>query len=120
LSGAGPDGEDGITVFAPTNEAFLAALDANDNGTIDDGEIPSNAGDILQYHVLDDIFFAADVPTMETALPTLEGSDVTVVRSGSDVTINPDADDASVVAPDVEASNGVIHGIDTVLIPPSN
>jgi len=120
LSGPGPDGEDGITVFAPTNAAFLAALDANDNGTIDSSEIPSNAADILQYHVLDDVFFAADVPTSETALPTLEGADVTVVRSGSEVTINPNADDASVVAPDVEASNGVIHGIDTVLIPPSN
>jgi len=120
LSGPGPDGEDGITVFAPTNAAFLAALDANDNGTIDSSEIPSNAADILQYHVLDDVFLAADVPTSETALPTLEGADVTVVRSGSEVTINPNADDASVVAPDVEASNGVIHGIDTVLIPPSN
>jgi transforming growth factor-beta-induced protein len=120
LSGPGPDGEDGITVFAPTNAAFLAALDANDNGTIDSSEIPSNAADILQYHVLDDVFFAADVPTSETALPTLEGADVTVVRSGSEVTINPNADDASVVAPDVEASNGVLHGIDTVLIPPSN
>jgi len=120
LSGPGPDGEDGITVFAPTNAAFLAVLDANDNGTIDSSEIPSNAADILQYHVLDDVFFAADVPTSETALPTLEGADVTVVRSGSEVTINPNADDASVVAPDVEASNGVIHGIDTVLIPPSN
>ncbi|MEF8817530.1 MAG: fasciclin domain-containing protein [Salinibacter sp.] len=115
LSGPGPDGEDGITVFAPTNQAFLEALDANDNGEIDDSEIPSNAADILKYHVLDDVFFAADVPTTETALPTLEGSDATVVRSGSDVAINPNSENASVIAPDVEASNGVIHGIDTVL-----
>ena len=120
LSGPGPDGEDGITVFAPTNAAFLAALDANENGEIDAGEIPDNAADILQYHVLDDVFFAADVPTAETAITSLEGSDVTVVRSGSNVTINPNADNANVVAPDVEVSNGVIHGIDTVLIPPSN
>ena len=122
LRGPGPDGEDGITVFAPTNDAFLAALDANDNGEIDDDEIPSNAADILQYHVLDDVFFAADVPTSETALPTLEGSDVTVVRSGSDVTINPNAENAeaaSVIAPDVTVENGVIHGIDTVLSLPS-
>ena len=120
LSEPGPDGEDGITIFAPTNDAFLAALDANGNGTIDDDEIPSNAADILQYHVLDDVFFAADVPTTETALPTLQGADVTVVRSGSDVFINPSDENASVIAPDVEASNGVIHGIDTVLvIPPS-
>jgi len=119
LRGPGPDGEDGLTVFAPTNDAFLAALDTNENGEIDDDEIPSNAGDILQYHVLDDVFFAADVPTSETALPTLEGSDVTVVRSDSDVTINPNAEAASVIAPDVTVENGVIHGIDTVLSIPS-
>ena len=120
LSGPGPDGEDGLTIFAPTNDAFLTALDANSNGAIDEDEIPSNAGDLLSYHVLDDVFLAADVPTTETALPTLEGSDVTVVRSGSDVTINPASDDARVVAPDVRTSNGVIHGIDAVLTPPSN
>ena len=119
LRGPGPDGEDGITVFAPTNDAFLAALDANGNGEIDDGEVPSNAGEILQYHVLDDVFFAADVPTSETPLPTLQGSDVTVVQSGSDVTINPNAEAASVIAPDVTVENGVIHGIDTVLSIPS-
>lgn len=120
LSGPGPDGQDGLTVFAPTNQAFLDALDANGNGTIDAGEIPSNAGDILQYHVLDDVFFATNVPETETALPTLEGSNVTVVRSGSDVTVNPNDENASVVVPNVDVANGVIHGIDTVLIPPSN
>ena len=120
LSGPGPDGEDGLTVFAPTNDAFLAALDANDNGTIDAEEIPSNAADILQYHVLDDVFFAADVPTTETDLPTLEGSNVTVVRSDGNVTVNPNDEAASVVAPDVAVSNGVIHGIDAVLLPPTN
>jgi uncharacterized surface protein with fasciclin (FAS1) repeats len=120
LRGVGPDGEDGLTVFAPTNQAFLDALDQNGNDQIEDGEVPSNAGAILQYHVLDDVFFAADVPTSETPLPTLEGSEVTVVRSGSDVAINPNDDNSSVVAPDVRVSNGVIHGIDTVLIPPSN
>ena len=102
-------------MFAPTNDAFLAALDNNDNGQIDDDEIPSSAAEILQYHVLDDVFFATDVPTSETNLPTLEGSELTVVRSGSDVAINPGAENASVVAPDVAVENGVIHGIDTVL-----
>ena len=120
LSGPGPDGEDGLTIFAPTNDAFLAALDANGNGTIDDEEVPSNPEDLLSYHVIDDVFFAVDVPTTETALPTLEGSDVTVVRSDSNVTINPASDDARVVAPDVRISNGVIHSIDAVLTLPSN
>ena len=118
LSGPGPDGEDGITVFAPTNEAFLDALDTNHNGSIDNHEVPSNVGDILQYHVLDDVFFAADVPTTKTALPTLQGASVNVVRNGSHVTINPDTDHAGVIAPDREVSNGVIHGINTVLTLP--
>ena len=120
LSGPGPDSQEGLTVFAPTNQAFLDALDSNGNGQIDDSEVPQNADDILAYHVLDNVFFAADVPTSETDLPTLEGSDATVVRSGSNVTINPNDDNASVIAPDVAVSNGVIHGIDTVLLPPSN
>lgn len=110
---------DGRTIFAPTNEALLAALDDNDNGQIESSEIPSNAEEILQYHVLDSVFLAGDVPASETAVETLEGSDVTVVRddeSGA-VTINPDDEGASVTTPDVEVDNGVIHGIDTVLIP---
>ena len=123
LSGPGPDGEDGLTVFAPTNDALLAALDANGNGEIGVGELPSDSElqSLLEYHVLDDVFFASDVPMMETALPTLEGSDVTVVRDGNAVTLNPNAEASGVVAPNVEVSNGVIHGIDTVLqIPSSN
>jgi len=123
LRGPGPDGEDGITVFAPTNDALLARFDENGNGEIGLAELPSDSElrSVLEYHVLDDIFFAADVPTTETALPTLEGSDVTVIRDGSAVTLNPNNEASSVVAPDVDVSNGVIHGVDTVLqIPSSN
>ena len=116
LRGPGPDGEDGLTVFAPSNEAFLAALDTNDNGEIDDDEVPGNAASILQYHVLDDVFFAADVPTAATDVPTLEGSNVTVQRSDGTVTAN----EATVALPNVTVENGVIHGIDGVLMPPSN
>jgi len=114
-----PGANDGRTIFAPTNAALLAALDANDNGQIESGEIPANAADILSYHVLDSVFLAADVPTTETAVPSLEGSDLTVVRddeSGA-VTVNPNDEGASVVVADVVVDNGVIHGIDTVLTP---
>ncbi|WP_158666565.1 fasciclin domain-containing protein [Salinibacter altiplanensis] len=108
---------DGRTIFAPTNEALLGALDSDGSGEIEAGEIPSNAGDILQHHVLDSVFLAADVPESETSVPTLEGSDVTVVRSGDEVTVNPNDEGASVTTPNVEVDNGVIHGIDTVLLP---
>lgn len=115
------DSSRSFTVFAPTNDALLAALDANGNGEIGVGEVPSDSElqSLLEYHVLDDVFFAADVPTTETPLPTLEGADVAVVRSGSDVTLNPNAEASGVVAPDVDVSNGVIHGVDTVLQIPS-
>ena len=108
---------DGRTLFVPTNEAILDVLDANDNGQLENDEIPSDAADILQYHVLDSVFLAADVPTSETAVQTLEGSDLTVVRDGDAVTLNPNEENASVLIPNVEVDNGVIHGIDTVLTP---
>jgi transforming growth factor-beta-induced protein len=122
--------EDGtFTVFAPTNDAFLAALDDNDNGEIDDGEVPSNAADLLQYHVGDGVFYADDEPTApsgtmipsgDTPVSTLEGSDILVRRDGSSVTLNPANEASSVIAPDVDVTNGVVHGIDTVLSIPSS
>ena len=122
--------EDGtFTVFAPTNDAFLAALDDNDNGEIDDGEVPSNAADLLQYHVANSVFYAADEPTSpsgamipegDTDVSTLEGSNLLVRRDGSSVTLNPENEASSVIAPDVDVTNGVIHGIDTVLSIPSS
>lgn len=115
LRGPGPDAAAGLTVFAPTNAALLAALDADDNGQVGDDEVPaeSTLQSILQYHVLDDEFFAADVPMAATAVPTLEGSDVTVQRSDGSVTVNG----ANVVAANIGVENGVIHGIDAVLMP---
>jgi uncharacterized surface protein with fasciclin (FAS1) repeats len=108
---------DGRTIFAPTNEALLDLLDADGNGEIESDELPSQPADILRHHVLDSVFLAADVPTSETAVPTLEGTDVTVVRSGDAVTVNSGDETASVTVPNVEVDNGVIHGIDTVLVP---
>lgn len=113
----GPGANNGRTIFAPTNEALLDLLDANGNGEVESSEIPTNAADVLQYHVLDSVFLAADVPTSETDVPTLEGTNLTVVRSGNEVTLNPNDENASVTTPNVEVDNGVIHGIDTVLVP---
>jgi uncharacterized surface protein with fasciclin (FAS1) repeats len=104
LSGTGP-----FTVFAPTNEAF-AKLPA---GLVDKLLLPANKdvlAKILTYHVVASKVMAADVKDGKVA--TLEGSEITLSTMNG-VTVN----DAKVTAADVAASNGVIHVIDTVLVP---
>lgn len=103
LKGSGP-----FTVFAPTDEAF-AKLPA---GTVDAllKDIPK-LKKILTYHVVSGKVLAADVAKMKSAT-TVEGSKVNIDASHG-VKIN----DANVAKTDVAADNGVIHVIDTVLIP---
>ena len=105
LSGTGP-----FTVFAPTNDAF-AALPA---GVLDALLLPENKAvltQILTYHVVAAKVMAADVTDGDVA--TVEGQ--TIKLSTADgVTVNG----ATVVAADVAASNGVIHAIDAVILPP--
>ncbi len=107
LKGKGP-----FTVFAPTNEAFAKLP----SGTLDDLLKPENKSKlqaILKYHVhAGDAVMAKDVKTM--ALSTLEGAPLAVKVDGSVVMIN----NARVIKTDVMASNGIIHWIDTVLMPP--
>ena len=108
LKGAGP-----FTVFAPTDAAF-AKLPA---GTVDNLLKPENKAtlqSILTYHVVAGKVLAADVVKL-TKATTVQGKDVAISVSGSTVKVN----DATVTATDVMASNGVIHVIDTVLMPPS-
>jgi uncharacterized surface protein with fasciclin (FAS1) repeats len=103
LKGPGP-----FTVFAPTDEAFNK-LPA---GTVDAllQDIPK-LKKILTYHVVSGKVLAADVVKLKSA-KTVEGSDVKIDASNG-VKIN----DATVATADVAADNGVIHVIDTVLIP---
>jgi uncharacterized surface protein with fasciclin (FAS1) repeats len=105
LSGTGP-----FTVFAPTDEAF-AALPA---GVLEALLLPENKAllaQILTYHVVSGKVMAADVTDSDVA--TVEGQ--TIKLSTADgVTVNG----AKVVAADVAASNGVIHAIDAVILPP--
>ncbi len=108
LKGAGP-----FTVFAPTDAAF-AKLPA---GTVDTLLKPENKKTlqaILTYHVVSGKVLAADVVKLDHAT-TVEGEDVTITVSGTSVKVNQ----ANVTAVDVRASNGVIHVIDSVLLPPS-
>ena len=103
-----------FTVFAPTDAAF-AKLPA---GTVDDPLKPENKATlqaVLKYHVVAGDVRAAQVVTL-THATTLAGAAVAISVSGSTVKVN----DATVTATDVVASNGVIHVIDTVLLPPSN
>jgi uncharacterized surface protein with fasciclin (FAS1) repeats len=103
LKGAGP-----FTVFAPTDEAFAKLP----KGTVDDllKDIPK-LKKILTYHVVSGKVMAADVVKMKSA-KTVEGSELKIDASNG-VKINK----STVTTPDVAADNGVIHIIDTVLLP---
>ena len=105
LSGDGP-----FTVFAPTDDAF----DALPEGLVDALLLPENKDaltSILTYHVVSGEVMAADVTAGDVA--TVEGSTIAITTDGG-VMVN----EANVVTTDVDASNGVIHVIDAVLIPP--
>jgi len=105
LNGKGP-----FTVFAPTDEAF-AKLPA---GTVESLLKPENKEKlvaVLTYHVLAGKVMAADVKTMDAK--TVNGKEAAIKVDGGKVTIGA----ATVVKTDIAASNGVIHVIDTVLIP---
>ncbi|HSE27811.1 MAG TPA: fasciclin domain-containing protein [Gemmatimonadales bacterium] len=106
LSGPGP-----FTVFAPTDEAFGKLPAGTVEALLDD---PVALAGILTYHVVAGRVDAAEVVQL-TAATTLNGADVSIAVDGGTVRVN----DATVTATDVEASNGVIHVIDTVLLPPN-
>jgi uncharacterized surface protein with fasciclin (FAS1) repeats len=107
LSGEGP-----FTVFAPTDEAF-AALPA---GVLDALLLPENKAvlaQILTYHVVSGKIMAADVTAGDVA--TVEGQNIKIATPEAEgVTVNG----AAVVVADVPASNGVIHAINAVILPP--
>lgn len=103
LSGPGP-----FTVFAPTDDAFAKLPDGTVEGLLEDKEQLSK---ILTYHVVPGKVMAADVQSLDKAT-TVEGNDLKIDAS-SGVKVN----DATVTQTDIEADNGVIHVIDTVLIP---
>ncbi|EWM23234.1 beta-ig-h3 fasciclin [Nannochloropsis gaditana] len=104
LKGPGP-----FTVFAPTDEAFNKLEAATLNALLADKEKLTS---ILTYHVVSGRVPAADVLKL-TSAKTVQGGDVAVAVSSTGVKVN----NANVVATDVEASNGIIHIIDSVLIP---
>ncbi len=105
LNGEGP-----FTVFAPTDEAFdnlfaSIEIDMNDTETLTE---------VLTYHVASGAIMAADVVNM-TSIPTLQGGNLTVEVTDEGVMVGG----ANVTARDIVCSNGVIHVIDAVLMPPA-
>jgi transforming growth factor-beta-induced protein len=106
LQGAGP-----FTVLAPTDEAFAKVPKATLDALAAD---PAKLKAVLLYHVI-----AGNVPSSEvvklTSAKTVNGANVAIKVDGGSVFVNK----AKVIIPDVMASNGVIHVIDTVLLPPA-
>ena len=106
LKGEGP-----FTVFAPTDDAFAKLPE----GTLDDLLKPENKDklkSILTYHVVSGKVMAKDVATMKMA-ETVNGQSFMVSMEGDSVMV----DSAKVVKTDIECSNGVIHVIDSVILP---
>jgi transforming growth factor-beta-induced protein len=106
LKGPGP-----FTVFAPTDQAF-AKLPA---GTVEKLLEPASKAElqaVLTYHVVSGRVMAADVVRL-TSAKTVQGQEVKIAVQGGGVRI----DDANVITADIDCSNGVIHAIDSVLLP---
>ena len=102
-------GDDQFTVFAPTDDAFAKLPE----GTLDSllADIPG-LKDVLLYHVTNGSVLAGDVVSLDSAA-TLQGQNVDISVMGDAVMV----DEANVVITDIIASNGVIHVIDSVLLP---
>ena len=108
LQGTGP-----FTVFAPTDAAFTAA--GIDLSSFDTDAENATLVDILTYHVLSGDYQSGDLSSAGTAT-TLNGDNVTFTVNAAGVQVN----DANVVTADVAATNGIIHIIDKVLMPPAD
>jgi uncharacterized surface protein with fasciclin (FAS1) repeats len=109
LKGEGP-----FTVFAPTDDAFAALPE----GTVEDLLKPENKDQlsaILTYHVIPAKVMAGDISGKETTAASVQGAELSI-NATDGVKIN----DATVISADVDTSNGVIHVIDKVLLPPQN
>lgn len=108
LKGDGP-----FTVFAPTDEAFAKLPE----GTVENLLKPENKDQliaVLTYHVVPGKVMSSDIAGKKAEVASVQGGEISV-----DATDGVKVDNATVVAADVEASNGVIHVIDTVILPQS-
>ncbi|MEZ6138484.1 MAG: fasciclin domain-containing protein [Pirellulaceae bacterium] len=107
-------GETELTVFAPTDEAF-AKLPAGTVKSLLEPENKSKLADILKYHVVAGRVYSENALEAKTA-KTLQGSKITISVMNGKAKVN----NASLVATDIDAANGVIHVIDAVILPPED
>lgn len=112
LKGEGP-----FTVFAPTDDAFAALPDGTVDTLLQDPQ--GDLTDILTYHVVPQEVLAADVAQLDgQKVKTVQGAELTVGVDGDKVTLTDAAGNTvNVTQTDIEATNGVIHVIDGVLMP---
>jgi uncharacterized surface protein with fasciclin (FAS1) repeats len=99
-----------FTVFAPTDEAFAALPEGTVEALLAD---PAALANILLYHVVAGVVTSAEVSGMSSA-PSLQGSEIEIMIHNGAVMVNG----ATVIAADIAASNGIIHVINAVILPP--
>ena len=109
LNSAGP-----FTVFAPTDEAFVAAITALET-TAEELLARDDLAGILTYHAVAGAVLAGDLAAGEQAVASVAGPELTITVSEEGVTVN----EANVVMTDIVGTNGVVHVIDAVLLPPA-
>ena len=108
LKGEGP-----FTVFAPTDDAFAQLPEGTLESLLDPANIDTLVA-ILTYHVIPGAVMSTDIVGQQLSVATVQGAEIAI-----DATDGVMINDATVIAADVTASNGVIHVIDAVLLPPS-
>lgn len=109
----------GFTVLAPTNQAVLGALDADDDNSLSSGELDAaDLEHILRNHVISGTIASNDLPESSIRIETFAGEELEFIRSGDTVTIySPAGDTAVVQTADLPVRNGILHTVDGLLLP---
>jgi uncharacterized surface protein with fasciclin (FAS1) repeats len=111
-----------FTLLAPDDSAFVAAVDTSGDRAVSDAELGQlDLERVLPYHVLPGITRAADIPTTPTTFATRLGEPIRAVRdaeTGAVTFLLPDDTEVGVQTPDLTVRNGVVHVVDSLLVPP--
>lgn len=111
LSGPGP-----LTVFAPTNAAFVSLLDELDVASLDDLD-SATVANVLLYHVVSGKVLAGSLTEGQVVSPLLAGTTFKIGLTGGAKITDASSRVSNITATDIEATNGVVHVIDRVLLP---